>query len=218
MLSSGSMRQFACAVGLALAGSLFLSAAPLQAQGYQIDEGPTVQIAPFAGYQFGGSIWSETLDRKYSIQSGLDYGGTIDVALGESWRFELLYLRQETSLESSGIAGPSFDITIERYMVGLEEEKGEGSVKVFGVLLAGATRFVPAFADASSEMYFSAGLSLGVKSFLTRNVGLRFEGRAFYTRVGGGGGVFCTAGQCLFSFSGSGIWQGDVSGGLIIAF
>jgi hypothetical protein len=208
----------ACAVALALVGSLLLSATPLQAQGYQTDEVPTVQIAPFAGYQFGGSLWSETLDREYSFESGLDYGGTIDIALGESWRFELLYLRQETSLESSGIAGPSFDVTIERYMIGIEEEKGEGSVKVFGVLLAGATRFIPGFEDAGSELYFSAGLSLGVKSFFTRNVGLRLEGRAFYTVVESGGEAFCGVGQCFFSFTGSGIWQGDVSGGLIIAF
>jgi hypothetical protein len=212
------MRQMACAVALALVGSLLLSATPLQAQGYQTDEVPTVQIAPFAGYQFGGSLWSETLDREYSFESGLDYGGTIDIALGESWRFELLYLRQDTTLESAGGVGPVFDITVERYMVGLEEEKGEGSVKAFGTILAGATRFVPDFADAGSELYFSAGLSLGVKSFFTRNVGLRLEGRAFYTVVDGGGEAFCGAGQCLFSFSGSGIWQGDFSGGLIIAF
>lgn len=212
------MKQIARAAGLALVGSLLLSATPLEAQGFQTEEGPKVQLAPFAGYHFGGSVRSDILDRDYSFKSGLDYGGTIDISLGESWRFELLYLRQETSLESSGVAGPSFDVTVERYMVGIEEETGEGSVKAFGVLLAGATRFVPAFADAGSEVYFSAGLSLGVKSFFTSNVGLRLEGRAFYTVVEGGGQAFCGAGQCFFSFSGSGLWQGDLSGGLIIAF
>ena len=212
------MKHIGRALGLAVVGLVVFSATPLEAQGYQADEGPKVQIAPFAGYQFGGSVWSELTDQKYSFKSGLDYGGTIDIALGETWRFELLYLRQETQLESAGVSGVSFDVTTERYMIGLQEEKGEGSVKVFGVLLAGATRFVPDFADAGSEVHFSAGLSLGVKSFFTRNIGLRLEARGFYTRVEGGGGVFCTAGTCLFSFSGSGIWQGDVSGGLIIAF
>ena len=212
------MKQIARALGLARAGSLFVTGTSLEAQGFQTDEGPTVQIAPFAGYHFGGSIWSETLERQYSFKSGLDYGGTLDIALSETWRVEFLYLRQETSLESSGIAGPSFDVTLERYMIGIQEEKGEGSVKAFGVLLAGATRLIPGLEDAGSETYFSAGLSLGVKTFFTRNVGLRFEGRGFYTRVSGGGGFYCTAGQCLFSFSGAGIWQGDVSGGLIIAF
>jgi hypothetical protein len=212
------MKHIACAVGLALGGLVLFSATPLEAQAFRTEEGPTVQLAPFAGYHVGGSVRSEILDRRFSFESGLDYGGTIDIALGESWRLELLYLRQDTSLKSSGLEGSAFDITVERYMIGIEEEKGEGTVKAFGVLLAGATRFVPDFSDASSELYFSAGLSLGVKSFFTRNVGLRLEGRAFYTLVESGGGAFCGAGQCFFSFSGSGIWQGDVSGGLIIAF
>jgi hypothetical protein len=212
------MKQIACAVGLALAGSLLLSATPLEAQGFVVDEGPTVQLAPFAGYHFGGSVRSEVLEQDYSFKSGLDFGGTIDIALGQSWRVELLYLRQETSLESAGVIGPSYDITVERYMIGLEEETGEGSVKAFGVILAGATRFVPQFGDAGSELKFSAGLSLGVKSFFTGNVGLRLEARGFYTVVESGGAAFCGAGQCLFSFSGSGLWQGDLSGGLIIAF
>jgi hypothetical protein len=209
------MKQIVCA---ALGGLALLTATPLEAQGFQTAEGPTVQLAPFAGYHFGGSVQSEVLDREFSFGNGLDYGGTIDIALGDSWRLELLYLRQDTSLEGSGLDGSAFDITVERYMIGIEEEKGEGSVKAFGVLLAGATRFVPDFGDASSELYFSAGLSLGVKSFFTRNVGLRLEGRAFYTVVDSGGGVFCSGGECFFRFSGSGIWQGDVSGGLIIAF
>jgi hypothetical protein len=213
------MRTIARLLPATLVFAISLVATSAHAQGFGgVDEGPTVQLAPFAGYQFGGSVQSELLERKFSFKSGLDYGGTIDIALGESWRLELLYLRQETSLESAGLTGNTFDITIERYMIGLQEEKGEGSVKAFGVLLAGATRFVPAFADDGSKLYFSAGLSLGVKSFFTRNVGLRLEGRAFYTVVDSGGAAFCGSGQCLFTFSGSGIWQGDLSGGLIIAF
>ncbi len=49
-------------------------------------------------------------------------------------------------------------------------------------------------------------------------MGLRFEARGLYTLVRASGGVFCANGSCLFAFSGSGLWQGDVSGGLILAF
>jgi hypothetical protein len=196
-----------------------LSATSLQAQGFAPrDEGPSVQIAPFVGYQFGGSIVNRELDRKYSFKSGLDYGGTVDITLSPTWRVELMYSRQETQLESTGVAGPSFDVTVERYMIGLEEEKGEGSVKFYGVLLLGATRFVPGFEDAGSEIDFTGGLALGVKSFVSKNIGIRLEARGFYTAVKSGGDVFCGAGTCFFSFSGSGIWQGDVNGGLILAF
>jgi hypothetical protein len=219
MLSFGFMKRLACVLGLAIVGSIVLPATSLQAQGFApVDEGPSVQIAPFVGYQGGGSVMNQELDQKYSFGTGLDYGGTIDIALSPSWRVELLYSRQETNLESTGVTGPSFDVTVERYMIGLEEEKGQGSVKFHGVLLLGATRFVPGFEAADSELRFTGGLALGVKSFLSSNLGIRLEARAFYTVVDSGGDVFCSAGTCLFSFTGSGIWQGDVNAGLIIAF
>jgi hypothetical protein len=57
-----------------------------------------------------------------------------------------------------------------------------------------------------------------MKSFFTKNVGLRLEARGFWTLVDGEGGVACVNGTCLFAFSGKGLWQGDVSGGLVFAF
>lgn len=181
-------------------------------------EPPAVQIAPFVGYQFGGSVFSPTFERTFNFESGLDWGGTVDFAIGETWRFEVYYSRQNTNLQSAGIADAGFDVKVERLMAGLQEEKGEGSVKFFGTILVGATRYTPVDGALSSDTRFSAGLGLGVKTFFTPNVGLRLEGHAFYTSVQGGGGVFCTAGSCLFTYSGSGIWQGDVAAGLIIAF
>jgi hypothetical protein len=182
------------------------------------DKPPAVQIAGFAGYQFGGSIFSETLDREFSFKSGVNYGGSLDFAIGQTWRFEIYYSRQDTQLEGAGLTDAAFDVKIERLMVGLQEEKGEGSVKFFGTLLAGATRYTPGDGTLSDDTRFSAGLGLGVKSFFTKNVGLRLEGHAFYTMVESGGGVFCTAGLCVFNYSGRGIWQGDLEAGLIIAF
>jgi hypothetical protein len=49
-------------------------------------------------------------------------------------------------------------------------------------------------------------------------VGLRLETRGYWTLVSGEGGVACVNGSCLFAFSGSGLWQGDVNGGLVLAF
>ena len=200
-----------------LIGASTLAPGPAVAQ-MGTAEPPAVQIAPFAGYQFGGSIFSETFERQFSFESGLDYGGSVDFAIGETWRFEVYYSRQETDLRSAGLADAAFDVKVERLMAGFQEEKGEGSVKFFGTILLGATRYTPADGSLSSDTRFSAGLGLGVKSFFSRNVGIRLEGHAFYTSVQGGGGVFCTAGLCEFSYSGGGIWQGDVAAGLILAF
>jgi hypothetical protein len=210
------MKRIAC-LGATLIGGLVFAAAPARAQ-FGPSDPPTVQIAGFAGYQFGGSVWSNLLDQKLSFKSGLDYGGTVDLKIGQTWRFEVYYSRQDTELEGADLGEPGFDVKIERLMVGLQEEKGEENVKWFGTLLAGATRYSPGDGDLSSDTRFSAGLGLGVKSFFSKNVGLRLEGHVFFTSVEGDGGVFCTAGQCAFRYSGSGLWQGDLAAGLIVAF
>jgi hypothetical protein len=210
------MNRIAC-IAMLLLGALALAAPTAEAQRRSTDT-PTIQIAPFVGYQFGGSIFSETFDRKFSFKSGLNWGGSVDFAIGESWRFEAYYSRQDTELQSAGLAAAAFDVKVERLMVGFQEEKGEGSVKFFGTILFGATRYTPANGSLSGDTRFSAALGLGVKSFFTPNFGLRLESHAFYTSVESGGGVFCTAGTCIFRYSGSGIWQGDVTAGLIIAF
>jgi hypothetical protein len=204
-------------LGTTLAGVLVFVAAPAAAQ-FGPSEPPAVQIAGFAGYQFGGSIRSNLLDRNLSFKSDLDYGGSLDLAIGETWRLEVYYSRHDTKLEGEGLDGPGFDVKIERLMAGFLEEKGTGSVKYFGSVLVGATRYTPGPAELTDDTRFSAGLGLGVKNFFSRNVGLRLEGHIFYTSVQSGGGIFCTDGECVFRYSGSGIWQGDVAAGLFIAF
>jgi len=195
---------------LALAtGLLFGIAAEAPAQ--------AVQLAPFAGYGFGGSLRSSADEQTYSVKSAFAYGGTADFRIATGWRFEILYSRQETKLEGTGLT-PGLDLTVERYMAGFQEEKGEGPSHWFGTLLLGATRFVPALPGSSGTTRFSAGVGLGVKGFFSKNVGIRLEGRAFFTSVTSDAGLVCVDGQCLFRFSGSGLWQGDVSAGLILAF
>jgi hypothetical protein len=184
-------------------------------------EAQTVQISPFGSFAFGGHLSSPVFESVYSIGSSLGYGGTVDIAIAKSWRVELLYSRQDTELAAShGGSGPRFDLAVERYMVGIEEEKGEegGKTRPFGVFLLGATRLNPALPQYGSSSSFTLGLALGVKLLLSKNVGFRFEGRGFYTPVETNATLVCNNGQCLFGANGSGLFQGDVSAGLVIAF
>lgn len=177
----------------------------------------SVQISPFAGYAFGGSVRDTVLDDSRSFDAALAYGGALSFRISESWRFELLYSRQPTRIE--GGLGSPFDVTVERYLAGFQEEKGPTeSVRWFGSVWLGATRFVPGLDGYDAETKFGGGVGLGVKTFFGQNVGLRLEARGFYTLVKGEGGMACANGTCLFAFSGNGLWQGDVSAGLILAF
>jgi opacity protein-like surface antigen len=194
---------------LALVATLLLGAAHADAQ--------SVQLTPFVGWAYGGSVWDSVHENDYSFDASLAYGGSLSFKISESWRFEALYSRQATELSGEGLSA-SFDVTVERYLAGFQEEKGEGTTRWFGSVWLGATRFVPGRGDVGSETKFSAAVGLGVKAFPVKNVGLRLEARGFYTLVKGEGGAFCANGSCLFAFSGTGMWQGDVSAGLILAF
>jgi hypothetical protein len=186
--------------------------------GGRIDAGD-IEFTPFVGLQYGGGFYSPIYDDTFSIEESLDYGATLGFAFAPSWRFELLYSRQETELDSGKVGAPRFPQTVERYMVGVQEEpETDGPVRFFGVALLGATRLVPGLDDIDSELRFAAALSLGAKVRPAARVGFRFEARVFYTVVDSGGAVFCANGTCLFRFSGSGIWQGDVAAGLVLRF
>jgi opacity protein-like surface antigen len=175
----------------------------------------SVQLTGFAGWDFGGSVRDTAFDQSRSFEASLAYGGAVSFPISQGWRFEVLYSRQPTRVAGGSVA--PLDLTIERYLGGFQEEKGEGNVRWFGTVWFGATRFVPGGGfDPATK--FGAGVGLGVKTFFSKNVGLRLETRGYWTLVSGEGGVACVNGSCLFAFSGSGLWQGDVSGGLILAF
>jgi hypothetical protein len=178
-----------------------------------------IELAPFAGLQFGGHLYNPNLATSFSIDEDAVFGATLDVALDENWRAELLFSRQDTELRAKEAGAPRFPQIVERYMVGIQEEQGpHGPFRFFGVALLGATRLAPGLSGADSELRFAAGLSLGAKVPASSRVGFRFEARGFYTVVESGGAVYCTNGTCLFRFSGSGIWQGDVTAGVVFRF
>ena len=206
------MARTLCASRLALAACVLLSAAPLQAG--------EVELSPFAGLQYGGHLQSTADDARFSFNESGVLGATMDIALDDRWRVELLYSRQETELQSSARrVRASFPQVVERYMVGIQEEpETDGPFRFFGVALLGATRLVPGLSGIDSELRFAAGLGLGTKVPASGRFALRLEARGFYTVVDSGGAVFCSNGTCLFRFSGSGIWQGDVTAGVVLRF
>lgn len=173
-----------------------------------------VEIAPFAGLQYGGSFNSAATGRHVSFGAGLQYGGTVDVGINENWAVEALYARQSTDLSSL----PALDLTIERYMVGVREEKGDGPARFLGVFLLGLTRFAPGLEGSDADERFTAAVGLGVRAPLSPHFGLRADARAYYTVVTSGGGTACINGACLFVFGSSGIFQGDVTAAVVFTF
>jgi hypothetical protein len=177
-----------------------------------------VQISPLAGYRFGGSFGYVPTGKVYSLDNAFSYGGTVDFSVSPHWRVEVLYSRQDTALRPSGVP-VQYKLAVEEFMLGLQEERGEPNDKAhfFGTVLFGGTRLHPDFGGADAT-HAAAGFAFGVKFFPTKNFGLRFEGRGLVTFMTASGGTMCVSGTCVFSYTGSTFWQGDLAGGLIFAF
>jgi hypothetical protein len=168
-----------------------------------------VSLSPFAGLQYGGGF--DYLGRHVSIGAGLEYGGLLDVG-GDHWGANFLYTREQGGVE--GV--PGVELTVERYMGGVREQKGEGRTRYSGTFLLGATRYVPRGFGGSTR--FTIALGLGVLTELSPHFGLRADVHGYYAFVEAGGGIACIDGSCLFAFSSSGMLQGDVTAGLVLKF
>ena len=115
-----------------------------------------VQIAPFAGLQFGGYLQSPVYDSRFTMDAAANFGATVDVAIADTWRVEALFSHQSTELRGRNVAAPRFRQTVERYMVGIVEEfDSDTRWRFFGVGLLGATRLDPGLNGLDSELLFA---------------------------------------------------------------
>ena len=169
-------------------------------------------LEPFAGIQYGGAFQAVGGGRT-QIGVGLQYGATLDVAIGgERWGAQAFFARQDSELE--GV--PRRDVAIERYMVGAREEKGDGRFRFRGVFLIGATRF--ALDGLGSDVRFTVAPGLGASVWLSPRFGLRADVRAYYAVISFSGGMACVSSSCLYLFGSTGVWQGDLTAGLQLRF
>ena len=199
------------AVGL----SIVLTPAGMSAQ--------RIEITPFAGYQFGGSLQIQSGD--LSVSSGLNYGLTFDISFTPGGKIELLYNRQETNLEledeATGAVSTLFDMAVEYIHIGVVYEWDLAKVKPFVVLTGGVTHMIPQGVDRESERWGSGIFGGGAKASISEHVGVKAQGRLAFSLVGAGDELFCApavAGGCLVGLQRKLMAQGMLTGGVFVAF
>lgn len=175
-------------------------------------------IFPFFGYRFGGELQDPNTDTKYSFKDGPAYGLILDYApMDYLGRFELLWSRQDTSVDFQGDYGlGQVDIAIDSLMVGGEAEYGSETLRGYASAHVGATYF--SSDGYGDETKFSFDIGAGVKAFLTKNLYLRADLRGICTVTDGQGSFIYANGVTVATFSGSGLWQGQVSAGVGFTF
>jgi opacity protein-like surface antigen len=174
---------------LASLAFLALLIAPMMAAAAE----PRIQITPFVGYRLEGEfdIGGEfdffnpfddlTVDESESV------GLVVDFAVSRNFMIELIFSQQESELQLEGpLFGPDeklFDLDVNYYHVGFIYRWMPGQVHPFLGASVGLTRLEASGIDGGDLDRPSFSLGGGATVFVTKNIGFRFEGRAFWTFI-----------------------------------
>ncbi|MBP9143880.1 MAG: outer membrane beta-barrel protein [Thermoanaerobaculia bacterium] len=151
------------------------------------------ELTPTVSYNFGGTLSGEEsdfFDFELEADDSEAFGVTFGIPLSPWAQIELLASRQQTELAyDDGLFGGNIgvaDFDVSYYHVGGLFQWGNGQVHPFFVASLGVANLNPDVPGASAENKFSGSIGGGVKIFLTDNIGLRFEGRGFWTLLDDG--------------------------------
>lgn len=179
------------------------------------------ELTPMVGYRFNGEfsadsdIFNRNLDVR--IDEGATFGVIFDVPLTENWQLELLANRQNSSfIVDEGLFTPEQDlgdVTVDYFNAGFLYQWGPGQVNAFVSGGIGLARIDPDFPEVEAENRFSGNIGGGVKILFAPNIGIRLEGRGYWVDLNTG-----FEGRYDRFDSDEGLYQGEASAGLIIAF
>lgn len=193
----------------------------------------SVEITPFIGYRFGGdfetdsSFFLDTFD--VEVEESASFGAMLDFSVTRNFQIELLFSRQESELvegRGGGLFEPNtdfilFDIDVDYYHIGTLWQWTPGQVRPYVVFSLGATRLSPDAAGLDDETKFSTSFGTGLKLMFSRNVGIRLDARLFTTFIDEDDDDFCFDDDDDFCYrydDSDYLVQGEVSGGLVLAF
>lgn len=194
-----------------------LLAVPLVAQ-------PTVDLTPFIGYRWGGTIDDETANvfgTDLSVADSESYGVILGFGLSPNFQIELSASRQASELEASeGLFDPEIplgDIDVSYYQAGITWEWGR-DVRPFVGLSLGAAVLDPDLPGTSSETRLAGTFGGGLKLRLSDRLGVRLDGKMLWVALDDEWDDRYD--DCYYDcgMHGEGMIQGEVSAGLIIYF
>jgi hypothetical protein len=177
-----------------------------------------LELAPFAGYRFGGSFENATTGASYGIQAAFAYGGTIEMALGGQNRLHVLYSRQETEFDTLGAA--TVPITVQYVQVGGTRDmtrRGTARPFVTGALGLGIASFPGS--SAGTQTKFGMHGAIGVTTPRASRFVARAEFRGYLTFVGDQAVAgTCGGAGCNIAFASGALLQGEAAVGLGLRF
>ena len=186
------------------------------AQGYT-----TVEIAPFIGYRFGGSVDDTSSAASYGIDGARSAGVTFSVPVRRDRTVEFLFSRQDSGVDVEGLFDTKhYALTLDHWMVGTVGEFPGHSARVrpFMAAYLGLTNFRSSNGGGTSDTWFTAALGGGVKLDMAEHVAIRFDARGYAVFVNGGAGAICGPAGCSVASSGNAMFQGEVAASVVLKF
>lgn len=182
-----------------------------------------IEIVPFAGYMFGGSI--KYTQGKLDVKDGMNYGVSVLIPVQSLIDVEINYTRMDSRATFRSYSGyplyPDQDINnlaTNYFQVGGISKFYSANTKVspFGSFSLGATWF--SSPDLTDDAWrFSITLGLGVKMMVSDRIGIMLRGRLMMPMSFAGVGFYAGSGGSGLSMNSYvAPLQGDFSGGLII--
>jgi len=178
----------------------------------------SVEIAPFIGYRFGGSVGDTFSAATYGIDGAASAGVTVSVSVGKTTAIELLFSRQDTGVDVAAYPSTQHHaLTIDHWMAGAVGEFPDhsGRVHPFVAAYLGLTQIQNSNGYTTSSTYFTGALGGGVKLDVAKHVAIRFDARAYAIFVSSSAAAAC-GGGCAFAFSGDAMFQGEVAASLVL--
>jgi len=185
----------------------------------------TFEIAPFGGYRIGGGYDVENAPfNEVKVEPEITYGLAVGMEFDEKYHLEIMWSREETEISGSGGIFPSeqtlFGVKVDQYHLNGVYHWGtsESRIRPFVLFGLGATHLNPV-PDLDGVLRFSFCLGGGVKLYLGKHLGFRFQGRWIPTYVDSDSALFCALpGSCVVVTSGEFAHQAEFTGGLILGF
>jgi Outer membrane protein beta-barrel domain len=151
-----------------------------------------VELTPNYGFRWGGKLYaqdSSLITHDVDIKSSDTYGLNLDFPVTEHIQIELMATKQSTTFgNDSGLFTPSagdVNIDITYSHVGMLWQFPVRDWAPYVVYSIGVGHINPSLAGATSENRFSASVGGGFKLRLAEHLGLRIEGRGYWTDLSG---------------------------------
>jgi hypothetical protein len=210
-----------------IVAALVFAAFPVAAQ----DRTGTVEISPFAGGYFGGTLYagSTAIFRgDVDVATAATYGLRVAVNVNNTFAVEASFSGAKPDLDTPsgdtlwGSSGKVGELETYNYELDAVFNFGKGRVIPYFTIGGGLTTMKATVkgSSTSTDTRFSPVMGFGLKVFVTPHVGFRFDGRIRSTYIGSGDGCWDTDHSCSYYHYDSSNWytNGDVTAGMTFVY